>query len=110
MNNISINDMIDKTFTIDLTTLYEAIGNSHTTYGYHIDYDNFEDCYYLMDGDYSVAAIHGEECKIVDVRETSLGKFAAIYNLDNLMPRHALIPEMFALSEEEVAACCNTTH
>lgn len=57
-----------KTFSIDLKSLYEYIGDGHTCYGYWIEHDEHEEYYDLRDS-IALYACDGEVCKIIDIRK-----------------------------------------
>lgn len=110
MNVRNIDDMMNKIFNINLSALYERIENSTTKYGYQIDYEyvgdfssgeDFEEYIDLIDPDNGkTVASHNETCKVVDVMETTNGRYVIIYNIGMAMV-DGLFNPMFALSEEE---------
>lgn len=55
-----------KKFSIDLKSLYEHIGDSHTHYGYWIGRDEHGEYYDLRDS-FALYACDGEVCEVVDV-------------------------------------------
>ena len=91
--------MINKTFDIDLASLYEYIGNSETKYGYHIEHSKNSDCDYYDLGSYStpILACDGETCKVTDIH----GDCIVIYN------EYCPIKPGFYLSIEEFEIVCH---
>jgi hypothetical protein len=87
----------NKTFSIDLTSLYEYIGNGKTEFGYYIEHEEdgmntWNDLRQACPN--TLFACDGETCSIIEEFENSVH----IYNDEN-------IP--FWLSKDEFNVCCN---
>lgn len=89
--------MINKTFDIDLTSLYEYISDGKTKYGYYIDHE--EDGVNVWNDlrqscPNTLFACDGETCSILEEYEDSV----YVYN-DSRIP--------FWLSKYEFEICCH---
>ena len=61
---------MEKTFSIDLKSLYEHMMGCHTNYGYWIEYeenDDGSDGYYDLKDSSGLYACDGETCKVVGI-------------------------------------------
>lgn len=96
---------MNKTFSIDLTSLYEYIGDGHTEYGYYIDHeeDSVNEYFDLRDSfNNALYACDGEECEILYYAYYEWGNYMEIRNVEH--------PEFgtFKLSADEFDVCCHT--
>lgn len=93
------NTLFGKTFSIDLASIYERIGDCKTKYGYHIKHSANCDCEYydLYSDSVAMFACDGEQCVVVDAGNDCV----TIDNLD--CP--CKLP--FILSKEEFDIVCH---
>ena len=116
--NIELEDMIDKTFNINLEALYEYTNGNDAEYGYSFDCwvaDDSEDDWvfgYRLTNEENYGYVchysdmEGAMCKLIDIRHLLDNhgnpiKAAIVYNLDARHDDGNLFSEPFILSEEE---------